>query len=185
MLRALSLTALLVAVMAVSVEAQIISNPVLTTQFPYAAAPVYDVPAVAPVCTPPVVSFYNPCASPCLTRSNHILSPRRSRGDHVSTAQLPTLPLNHGLCHSDGSILRAAATLSRPIGFRRRRTCDRLLCCRLCLPRRFMHRLLGCWLWLQLASRSLSTERPFDVSMARRCTWETKTRLRSFVSTNF
>ena len=66
MIRVISMTAFWVALSAVSAQAQIISNPVLTSWAPYQVAPTYTAsPAVTPsaCCAPPVVSFCDPCSS--------------------------------------------------------------------------------------------------------------------------
>jgi hypothetical protein len=66
MLRTFGLTVALVGVLAVSAEAQIISNPVVTSWPPYTTMTTYRLPAGPPiaaeVCTPPVVTFYAPAA---------------------------------------------------------------------------------------------------------------------------
>ena len=64
MLRAFSMAAILFAVFAVSAQAQIVSNPVLTTRAPYASGSAYAAPtpvAPSPCCAPPVVSYGNAC----------------------------------------------------------------------------------------------------------------------------
>ncbi len=65
MLRVFSLAAFLMVAFAVSAEAQIISNPVLTSWAPYPALPSYTAPpTVMPqaCCTPPAVSYGNACS---------------------------------------------------------------------------------------------------------------------------
>lgn len=67
MVRVLSLATVLVAVSAISGTAQIVSNPVVTSWPSDVRLLTYPMPAQAPVpldaCTPPVVTFYNPCAA--------------------------------------------------------------------------------------------------------------------------
>jgi hypothetical protein len=70
MLRALCSAVMLMSVLAVSAEAQIVSNPVVTSWPPYAGAASRVVPVAAPVaadaCTPPVVTFYAPTVAPMI-----------------------------------------------------------------------------------------------------------------------
>ena len=67
MVRVLSLAAILVAVSAVSATAQIITNPVVTSWPSEVRLMPYPMPAQPPValdaCTPPVVTYCNPCAT--------------------------------------------------------------------------------------------------------------------------
>ena len=76
MLCRLSLTVVLVAVVAASADAQIVSNPVVTSWPPYTTMRTYPLPSAPPVaadvCTPPVVTYYSPTVP---ARS----FPRRSR----------------------------------------------------------------------------------------------------------
>ncbi len=67
MLRVFTSAALLLAVTAATVQAQIVSNPVVTS-WPTGTAlttyPMSPPPVSADVCTPPVVTFYSPYAAP-------------------------------------------------------------------------------------------------------------------------
>jgi len=77
MLRVFSMAAILFAVFAVSAQAQIVSNPVLTTWTPYASASGYAMRtpvAPSPCCAPPVVSYGNACA-PAATTSLYAPAP--------------------------------------------------------------------------------------------------------------
>jgi hypothetical protein len=67
MLCRLTLTVVLVAVAAASTDAQLVSNPVVTSWPPYTTMKTYALPAAPPVaadvCTPPVVTYYSPAVS--------------------------------------------------------------------------------------------------------------------------
>ena len=67
MLCRLSLTVVLVAVVAASADAQLVSNPVVTSWPPYTTMRTYPLPSAPPVaadvCTPPVVTYYSPTVS--------------------------------------------------------------------------------------------------------------------------
>jgi len=64
MLRVLLLAFVLLAVLAASAQAQLVSNPVLTGWTPYAPVSTYTAlrpVAPSPCCTPPVTSYCDPC----------------------------------------------------------------------------------------------------------------------------
>lgn len=72
MLRNACLTVMLTMWLTTSAQAQIVSNPVVTSLTPYAPMTAHPLPAAAPVaadvCTPPVVTYYSPtsCCAPAV-----------------------------------------------------------------------------------------------------------------------
>ena len=81
MLRTFSLAIVLIAAFAVSAQAQLVSNPVLTGWTPYAPVSTYTAlrpVAPSPCCTPQVASYCAPCSQPAVVPTTSYRVPTTS-----------------------------------------------------------------------------------------------------------